>query len=68
LKITIEMNKKKQENYLRETIRDIYKTVFEISPDDSTAKKAGKKIALIMFLILMVCGTLVTILAISFAH
>lgn len=53
---------------IKHLLKEIKDTIVPEDPNDSKKQKFGKKITWVMFLILMSCGILATLLAVSFAH
>lgn len=59
---------KKRRNWLYRTLDEIRETLFTPDPNDSSFKKKQKAVGWYMFLILMLCGGLVMLIAVSFVH
>lgn len=58
----------KKKGWFSRNLAEIRETLFHIYPEDSSSKKAAKRIGWYMFLIMMSCAMLVMLVAISFAH
>lgn len=60
--------KKKKGNWLYRNLEGIRETLFTPDPNDSSFKKKQKAVGWYMFLILMICGGLAMLIAVSFVH
>ncbi|MFD1630510.1 hypothetical protein [Pseudopedobacter beijingensis] len=58
----------KKKNMISRNLDDIRNTIFPYNENDSASKKATKKLGWVMFLLLMSCGILAMLVAVSFAH
>jgi hypothetical protein len=59
---------KKSGSWLSRNLYEIRETLFTPDPNDSSFKKNQKAVGWYMFLILMVCGGLAMLIAVSFVH
>ncbi|MFD2968726.1 hypothetical protein [Sphingobacterium bambusae] len=57
-----------RKNWFSRQLAEIKSTLVPVNPTDSLYKKFLKQIVWIMFLLLMLCGTIAMLTAISFAH
>lgn len=60
--------KNKQKNFFQRHLDEIKDTIFPYDPEDSPGQRRRKKLGWVMFLILMTCGLLSMVIAVSFAH
>jgi len=60
--------KNKQKNFLLRHLDEIKDTIFPYDETDSPSQRRVKKLGWVMFLILMTCGLLAMLVAVSFAH
>lgn len=58
----------KKKNIINHLLTEIKDTLFPEDINDTPGKKASKKIGWVIFLILMGCGSLAMLIALSFAH
>lgn len=58
----------KNKGIFTQLLAEIKDTLFPENENDSKSKKTQKKMGWIMFLILLGCGTLSMLVAVSFAH
>ncbi|WP_033565144.1 hypothetical protein [Sphingobacterium sp. SYP-B4668] len=58
----------RKKGWLSRNLKEIRETLFENSPEDSSFQKKQKAIGWYMFLILMTCGALAMLVAVSFVH
>ncbi|GEM68843.1 hypothetical protein SMI01S_24490 [Sphingobacterium mizutaii NBRC 14946 = DSM 11724] len=60
--------KNKQKNFFSRHLDEIKDTIFPFDENDSPGQRRVKKLGWVMFLILMSCGLLAMLVAVSFAH
>lgn len=58
----------KKKNIINNLLAEIKDTLFPEDENDTPSKKASKKTGWVIFLILMGCGSLSMLIALSFAH
>jgi len=58
----------KKKSFIARHIAEIKHTLVPENPTDSYRQKLAKKTGWFMFLLLMICGTITMLIAVSFAH